>query len=107
MELIFLGTSSGKPTRSRNVTATVIKAANRRNWCLVDCGEGTQHQIINTNLTLHTLQAIFISHVHGDHCYGLPGLLASTAMEARVEKLQIIGPAVCAAGNTAGVAICD
>ncbi|WP_281556044.1 ribonuclease Z [Thalassomonas sp. RHCl1] len=93
MELLFLGTSSGTPTKARNVSATAIKAPNAKHWCLVDCGEGTQHQILRTKLSLNTLQAIFITHVHGDHCYGLPGLLASAAMAGRTETLYLVGPA--------------
>ena len=92
MELIFLGTSSGTPTKTRNVSAVAIRRANSKAWCLVDCGEGTQHQVLHTSLSLNNLQAIFITHVHGDHCYGLPGLLASAGMAGRQEPLWIIGP---------------
>jgi len=83
MELIFLGTSSGTPTKSRNVSALAIKMINTKAWCLVDCGEGTQRQILNTRLSLNKLFAIFITHLYGDHCYGLPGLLASATMSGR------------------------
>lgn len=92
MELLFLGTSSGTPTRSRNVSAIAIRKNQSKNWCLVDCGEATQHQILKTRLSLNHLQAIFITHVHGDHCYGLPGLLASAAMTGRTDRLWLIGP---------------
>ena len=92
MELIFLGTSSGTPTRTRNVSAMAIKRANSKDWYLVDCGEGTQHQVLRTSLSLQRLRAIFITHVHGDHCYGLPGLLASAAMAGRTDALCIVGP---------------
>ena len=61
-------------------------------WVLVDCGEGTQHQLLHTNFTLQSLKAIFITHVHGDHCYGLPGLIASAGMSGRKEPLTIVGP---------------
>lgn len=92
MQIIFLGTSSGTPSKTRNVSATVIRKRNAKNWTLIDCGEGTQHQILHTNLSLNALDAIYITHVHGDHCYGLMGLLASTNMGGRVEKLKIIAP---------------
>jgi len=65
---------------------------NTKDWYLVDCGEGTQHSILKTNLSLKSLQAICITHVHGDHCYGLPGLLASAGMVGRKDKLTIIAP---------------
>ncbi len=92
MELIFLGTSAGTPTKARNVAGVAIKMASAKPWYLVDCGEGTQHQILHTNLSLMHLQAIFISHIHGDHCYGLPGILASAAMLGRSEPLTIVAP---------------
>jgi len=92
MELIFLGTSSGTPTKERNVSAVAIKKKNTKHWYLIDSGEGTQHQILKTKLSLLHLEAIFITHVHGDHCYGLPGLLASATMQGRKKPLSIIAP---------------
>lgn len=92
MEIIFLGTSAGTPSKTRNVSALAINRVNAKKWCLVDCGEGTQHQLLHTKLSLTQLQAIFITHIHGDHCYGLPGLLASAAMQGRTEPLWIVGP---------------
>jgi ribonuclease Z len=93
MELTFLGTSSGTPTKLRNVSALALQPENSKRWFLVDCGEGTQHQLLHTSLSLKTLAAICITHVHGDHCYGLPGLLASAAMSGRREPLVLIAPA--------------
>jgi ribonuclease Z len=92
MEIIFLGTSSGTPTKTRNVSAIAIRKYNAKQWSLVDCGEDTQHQILHTNLSLKNLDAIYITHIHGDHCYGLPGLLASATMAGRVEALTLIAP---------------
>ena len=63
-----------------------------RPWLLIDCGEGTQQQLLHTKLSLHQLAVICITHVHGDHCYGLPGLLASAAMSGRQEPLTLIAP---------------
>lgn len=93
MELHFLGTSSGAPSKTRNVSATVVKASDSKHWCLVDCGEATQHQLLHSKLSLHKLQAIFITHVHGDHCYGLFGLLASAALHGRTAPLYLVAPA--------------
>ncbi|GMA12096.1 ribonuclease Z [Acinetobacter gyllenbergii] len=59
---------------------------------MVDAGEGTQHRIQQAKLSLQNLIAICISHVHGDHCYGLVGLLASAGMNARTAPLTIIAP---------------
>ncbi|MFC0253479.1 ribonuclease Z [Massilia consociata] len=93
MEIHFLGTSSGVPTRSRNMSATAIRTQGARHWALVDCAEGTQHRILRTRLSPMSLRAIFITHLHGDHCYGLPGLLASAGMLNRTEPMAIVGPA--------------
>lgn len=106
LQLTFLGTSAGVPTKQRNVTALAIECLNpyqanskqhsisqnkrSRPWLLIDCGEGTQQQLLHTKLSLQQLLAICITHVHGDHCYGLPGLLASAAMSGRTEPLTII-----------------
>lgn len=90
MDLLFLGTSSGTPTKQRNVTALALQPENCKHWYLVDCGEGTQHQLLRTPLSAKTLKAIFITHVHGDHCYGLPGLLASAGMHGRTEPLVLM-----------------
>ncbi|WP_296207488.1 ribonuclease Z [Psychrobacter sp. UBA3480] len=111
LKLTFLGTSAGVPTKQRNVTALAIECLNphtsggqqgshqrntqskkSRPWVLIDCGEGTQQQLLHTKLSLHQLAAICITHVHGDHCYGLPGLLASAAMSGRREPLTLIAP---------------
>lgn len=92
MELLFLGTSSGVPTRARNVSGLAVLAGQGKGWYLVDCGEGTQHRLLRTPLSLHGLSAVFITHVHGDHCYGLPGLLASAGMQGRTQPLDIICP---------------
>ncbi|WP_313054722.1 ribonuclease Z [Pseudomonas lopnurensis] len=92
MDLLFLGTSSGTPTKARNVTGLALLEDTGKGWYLIDCGEGTQHRLLRTPLSLHDLRAIFISHVHGDHCYGLPGLLASAGMMGRKAPLAIIAP---------------
>ena len=92
MELIFLGTSAGSPTKRRNVSACALRKFGAKRWYLVDCGEGTQHQILHTKLSLMHLEAIFITHIHGDHCYGLPGLLASAMMSGRTQALSIVAP---------------
>ncbi|QDQ27940.1 MBL fold metallo-hydrolase [Chitinimonas arctica] len=93
MDLLFLGTSSGVPTKQRNVTGLAVLEESGSAWYLVDCGEATQHQLLHTSLSVNDLVAIFITHVHGDHSYGLPGLLASAAMLGRKRPLTLVAPA--------------
>ncbi|EYD85023.1 TPA: ribonuclease BN [Escherichia coli] len=94
MELIFLGTSAGVPTRTRNVTAILLnlKHPTQAGLWLFDCGEGTQHQMLHTAFNPGKLNRIFISHLHGDHLFGLPGLLCSRSMSGIVQPLTIYGP---------------
>ena len=92
LHFTFLGTSSGVPTLTRNVSALAIRISKNKDWILVDAGEGTQHRIQQAKLSLQNLVAICITHVHGNHCYGLVGLLASAGMNARTATLTIIAP---------------
>src|SRR5471030_518494 len=92
MKITFLGTSSATPTRRRNVSALALQPEQRSEWWLFDCGEGTQHQVLRSSFTLPKLRRIFITHLHGDHCFGLPGLLASRALQGAQEPLDIHGP---------------
>ncbi|HYF48265.1 MAG TPA: MBL fold metallo-hydrolase, partial [Planctomycetota bacterium] len=73
MKLIFLGTASATPSRGRNVSGLGLQLEQRSEWWLFDCGEATQHQVMRSPLSLHRLRRIFITHLHGDHVYGLPG----------------------------------
>lgn len=93
MELLFLGTGSGVPAKHRNVSSTALKLLDERNsvW-LFDCGEATQHQILHTSLKPRKIEKIFITHLHGDHIFGLPGLLSSRAFQGGDSPLTIYGP---------------
>ncbi|MDO6527364.1 MBL fold metallo-hydrolase [Motilimonas sp. 1_MG-2023] len=96
MEFTFFGTSAGTPTKARNVTALALRLKREKSWCLIDCGEGTQHQLLHAPYSLANLAAVFITHVHGDHCFGLVGLLASASLTGRKAPLTIYGPAALA-----------
>ncbi len=93
MEIQFLGTGAGVPSKQRNVTSIALKLLDERNavW-LFDCGEGTQQQILNTNLRPRKIEKIFITHLHGDHIFGLPGLLSSRSFQGGETPLEIYGP---------------
>src|SRR6185436_6197468 len=90
MKVIPLGTSSGKPTLKRNVSATAV--VREGEWLLFDCGEGTQTQIQRAGLSPSRLTGIFITHLHGDHFNGLAGLLSTMALDRRERGLTLIGP---------------
>ncbi|UWS29209.1 ribonuclease Z [Erwinia pyrifoliae] len=93
MHLQFLGTGAGTPSRERNVTGIALDLQGVRNnvW-LFDCGEGTQHQILRTPIKPGRIEKIFITHLHGDHIFGLPGLLTSRSMNGCVEPMTLYGP---------------
>jgi ribonuclease Z len=82
MKLQFLGTASGLPTTRRNVSACALQWDQASDWWLIDCGEGTQQRLLRSRFTLAKLSRIFLTHLHGDHCFGLPGLLASRGLQA-------------------------
>ncbi|MDR2830494.1 MAG: ribonuclease Z [Methanobrevibacter sp.] len=90
MELIFLGTSSAIPSRHRNHPSIGLKAFGE--VILFDCGEGTQRQLIFAKISPMKITKIFISHLHGDHVLGLPGLIESLGFRGRTEPLDVYGP---------------
>lgn len=94
MEITFLGTGAGIPSKERNVTAIMLNLIQEVNhlW-LFDCGESTQHQILHTSLKPRKMNKIFITHLHGDHIFGLPGLLSSRSFLGGVDPVTIYGPA--------------
>ena len=91
MKITFLGTSAGTPTRERNVTSQALTFTNGGLW-LLDCGEATQHQFIKLGLKASRCERILITHLHGDHCYGLPGMLMFIAISGRIEPVEVAGP---------------
>ena len=90
MEIIFLGTSSAVHSKDRNHPSIAIKAFGE--IFLFDCGEATQRQLLYTNVSPMKISKIFITHYHGDHILGLPGLLQSMSLNGRETKLTIYGP---------------
>ena len=92
VQVTFLGTSSGVPTRGRNVSSVAVRLPQRAELWLFDCGEGTQHQFLRSDLRVSQLRRIFITHMHGDHVFGLPGLLASLGLAGRCPGVDLYGP---------------
>ncbi|MCF6136301.1 ribonuclease Z [Pseudalkalibacillus berkeleyi] len=94
MEFQFLGTGAGIPSKGRNVSAMALRFMTDLQgtvW-LFDCGEATQHQVLHTNLKLWQISKIFITHMHGDHIYGLPGVLGSRSFQGAESPLKVYGP---------------
>lgn len=91
MKITFLGTSAGTPTRERNVTAQALTFDHGGMW-LLDCGEATQHQLMRAGLKASRCDRILITHLHGDHCYGLPGMLMFIAINGRTAPVEVAGP---------------
>lgn len=93
MKLVFLGTGSGVPSKERNVSSLALTLLQEQNsvW-LFDCGESTQQQILRTSIKPRKITKIFITHLHGDHLFGLPGLLSSRSFQGGDDLLTIYGP---------------
>jgi ribonuclease Z len=93
MELHFLGTGAGLPSKDRNVTSICLSMPQERQavW-MFDCGEATQHQMLYSPLKAGKIEKIFITHLHGDHIYGLPGLLSTRSFQQSDLQLEIYGP---------------
>jgi len=92
LQVTFLGTSSGVPTRGRNVSAVALRLPQRAELWLFDCGEGTQHQFLRSDLRVSQLRRVFVTHMHGDHVFGLPGLLASLGLAGTCSGIDLYGP---------------
>ena len=89
-DITILGCGSALPTSLRNHSSQLIKI---ENCCfLIDCGEGTQIQLRKNKIRMQRIEHIFISHLHGDHYFGLPGLLSSFHLLGRKKELNIYGP---------------
>lgn len=86
----ILGSAAAVPTLTRNASGQLLLCNNR--LILLDCGEGTQLQLRKFNLPIQRINTILISHLHGDHFYGLPGLLSTMSLLGRTAGIKIYGP---------------
>lgn len=89
-DVTILGSSSATPIFNRNPSAQILNINER--LFLIDCGEGTQQQLMRNNIRAQRIHSIFISHLHGDHYLGLVGLLSSLHLTGRTKPLNIYGP---------------
>ena len=90
LDVVFLGTSGSTPTAQRALAATLVRRGGER--LLFDCSEGTQRQLLRSNVGLVELEEIFLTHYHADHYLGLPGLLKTYSLRGREVPLTIYGP---------------
>ncbi len=90
MEVTFLGTAGSWPTKERSASAIALDL--ERELILLDCGEGTQRQFFHSSKSFMRVRRVFLTHFHGDHFLGLPGLIQSMCLNNRTEPLDIYGP---------------
>jgi ribonuclease Z len=90
LDVVFLGTSGSMPTAKRALSATLVRRGGDR--LLFDCAEGTQRQLLRSDVGLVDLEEIFLTHFHADHYLGLPGMLKTFALRSREVPLTIYGP---------------
>lgn len=86
-EIQILGCGSALPTTRHNASSQVVRIGNR--WFMIDCGEGTQLQLRKQHISFSQISCVFISHLHGDHCFGLIGMISSFALLGRTAPLHI------------------
>ena len=90
LRVIFLGTSGAIPTVERGLPAMLVQRGHE--LLMFDCGEGAQRQMVKAKIGFHKRMKVFLSHLHGDHVLGLPGLLQTMALMDRKAKLEVYGP---------------
>jgi ribonuclease Z len=90
LDVVFLGTSASAPTARRGTSALLLRRGGDR--LLLDCGEGTQRQLLRSTVGLVDLEHIFLTHLHADHYLGLPGMLKTFSLRMREPPLRVYGP---------------
>ncbi|HJS49182.1 MAG TPA: ribonuclease Z [Gaiellaceae bacterium] len=90
LDVVFLGTSGSMPTAKRALSATLVRRGGDR--LLFDCAEGTQRQLLRSDIGLQELEEVFLTHFHADHYLGLPGMLKTYSLRGRELPLRVYGP---------------
>jgi len=90
LRVVFLGTAGSIPTTERSLPAIAVQR--KGELILFDCGEGVQRQMIQARIGFHRKTKVFITHMHGDHVLGLPGLFQTMSLLDREKKLEVYGP---------------
>src|SRR5881397_3618623 len=90
LDLVFLGTSGSMPTAQRAPAALLLRRGGEH--LLFDCAEGTQRQLLRSNVGLLELREVFLTHYHADHYLGLPGMLKTFALRGREVPIAVYGP---------------
>jgi len=105
LDILFLGTGASIPSRDRAMPCVAVRSGSE--IVLFDCGEGTQRQMMLSPLSFMKIKGIFISHMHGDHFLGLPGLLQTMGLSGRKDKLLVCGPAGLATVMEVFLKVCE
>ncbi|AIZ56282.1 ribonuclease Z [Candidatus Methanoplasma termitum] len=105
LDILFLGTGASIPSRERGMPCVAVRCDSE--VVLFDCGEGTQRQMMVSPMSFMRIKGIFITHMHGDHFLGLPGLLQTMGLSGRKDKLVVCGPEGLSAALKAIFSVCE
>jgi len=90
LEIVFLGTGASVPSKERSLPCVAVRRES--DITLFDCGEGSQRQLMISSLSFMKIERVFLSHLHGDHILGLPGLIQTMSLNGRDRVLKVYGP---------------
>ncbi|MDR3074632.1 MAG: ribonuclease Z [Candidatus Methanoplasma sp.] len=105
LDILFLGTGASIPSRDRGMPSVAVRCGTE--IVLFDCGEGTQRQMMTSPFSFMKVKGIFITHLHGDHFLGLPGLIQTMGLSGRKDDLVVCGPEGLSQGINAFLSVCE
>lgn len=105
MEILFLGTSAAVPSKQHSTSCVAVKSG--QDIVLLDCGEGSQRQLMLSPFSFMKVRAVLVTHLHGDHVFGLPGLLQTMSLSNRTDPLLVCGPPGTAAALEAMMSVTE